>query len=349
MWSILILTILNPMSSPKPPAPTKKLSLYRDDKFVASPFWYAKHELDASKSWDAFYATHKANFFSDRRWFHREFPSCFASPPTNANASSSEERVEVDDFDTTTAEPSETFLTEDDHCPPFPPLPLTNRTYLEVGCGVGNGVFPIVASDPTAVVYCCDYSKRAIEELRRRKSTLEERDRERIVEFVCDITTQQEKNEKNDADDEGEMLMSNVIKQKGGLPREGVDVCTCVFVLSAIAPESMKSAISNIAVCLKSNGRGRVLVRDYAVGDLAEARFEKARRDGQKLGEHFYIRSDRTRAFFFSNEGLVRDFCDSGKFRLAECTKFVRVIKNRKDETEMRRRWIQASFHTADG
>jgi hypothetical protein len=29
---------------------------------------------------------------------------------------------------------------------------------------------------------------------------------------------------------------------------------------------------------------------------------------------------------------------------LIECTKFARIIKNRKDETEMRRRWVQSSF-----
>ena len=56
--------------------------------------------------------------------------------------------------------------------------------------------------------------------------------------------------------------------------------------------------------------------------------------------------------FFFSNEGLVEDFCGGGgdnndnkkHFSLIECTKFARIIKNRKDETEMRRRWVQSSF-----
>ena len=49
----------------------------------------------------------------------------------------------------------------------------------------------------------------------------------------------------------------------------------------------------------------------------------------------------------------MEDFCGGGggddndnkkHFSLIECTKFARIIKNRKDETEMRRRWVQSSF-----
>ena len=129
------------------------------------------------------------------------------------------------------------------------------------------------------MVYCCDYSANAIEVLRKRKEeTLSKEDQMRIREFVCDITKED-------------------VCEKGDVPKNGVDICTCAF-LSALSPETVKNAIENIANALKIGGRGRCLVRDYAVGDLAEVRFENARRDGQKLGDHFYVKRSNAVDFF---------------------------------------------------
>ena len=46
-------------------------------------------------------------------------------------------------------------------------------------------------------------------------------------------------------------------------------------------------------------GVGTVLVRDYAVGDLAERRLAASSRPKQ-LAEHFYVRGDGTRCLYFS-------------------------------------------------
>ena len=65
------------------------------------------------------------------------------------------------------------------------------------------------------MVYCCDYSANAIEVLRKRKEeTLSKEDQMRIREFVCDITKED-------------------VCEKGDVPKNGVDICTCVFVLSS--------------------------------------------------------------------------------------------------------------------
>ena len=45
-------------------------------------------------------------------------------------------------------------------------------------------------------------------------------------------------------------------------------------------------------------GYGTVLVRDYAVGDLAEQRLAAEGRQ-KRLGEHFYVRGDGTRCLYF--------------------------------------------------
>jgi methyltransferase-like protein 6 len=37
---------------------------------------------------------------------------------------------------------------------------------LELGCGVGNLVFPLLEANPSLIIYACDFSKRAIEFLK---------------------------------------------------------------------------------------------------------------------------------------------------------------------------------------
>lgn len=44
---------------------------------------------------------------------------------------------------------------------------------------------------------------------------------------------------------------------------------------------------------------GLVYVRDYAVGDLAENNLEQ-RADQRCISDHFYLRGDGTRAYYFS-------------------------------------------------
>jgi 2-polyprenyl-3-methyl-5-hydroxy-6-metoxy-1,4-benzoquinol methylase len=49
----------------------------------------------------------------------------------------------------------------------FPELFKDNvKNLLEVGCGVGNTVFPYLQSRPDTFVYCCDYSSEAIKNVK---------------------------------------------------------------------------------------------------------------------------------------------------------------------------------------
>lgn len=50
---------------------------------------------------------------------------------------------------------------------------------------------------------------------------------------------------------------------------------------------------------------GRVLVRDYARGDLAQSRLSEPGRV-QRLADDFYVRWDGTRAFYFTQVGNLR-------------------------------------------
>ena len=47
---------------------------------------------------------------------------------------------------------------------------------------------PHARAGPEATVFCCDFSARAIDMVKQRAATLPERDRNRVVAFVCDAT-----------------------------------------------------------------------------------------------------------------------------------------------------------------
>eukprot|EP00258_Populus_trichocarpa_P042347 XP_024458366.1 uncharacterized protein LOC7470683 isoform X2 [Populus trichocarpa] len=155
------------------------------------------------------------------------------------------------------------------------------RVVLEVGCGAGNTIFPLVATYPNIFVHACDFSPRAV----------------------------------------------NLVK---------------IFVLSAVSPEKMPLVLQNIKKVMKPNGY--VLLRDYAVGDLAQERLTSK---DQQISENFYVRGDGTRAFYFSNEFLTSLFKDNG-FDVEELGLCCKQVENRSREIVMNRRWIQAVFRFSD-
>lgn len=85
---------------------------------------------------------------------------------------------------------------------------------LEVGCGVGNSVFPILSycANNNVHVYCCDFSANAIRILKENVLYNEKY----CTAFICDITS----------DD-----------WNPPFALESLDVILLVFVLSAIQPE----------------------------------------------------------------------------------------------------------------
>ncbi|EXB57651.1 hypothetical protein L484_002998 [Morus notabilis] len=192
------------------------------------------------------------------------------------------------------------------------------KTILEVGCGAGNTIFPLVATNPDIFVYACDFSPRAVNLVKTHKDFTDSH----VSAFVCDLT----------ADD----LTDNI-------PPSSVDIVTMIFVLSAVSPEKMPLVLQNIRKVLKPSGY--VLFRDYATGDLAQ---ERLTCKDQKISENFYVRGDGTRAFYFSNEFLTSMFKENG-FDVEELGLCCKQVENRSRKLIMNRRWIQAVFHISDG
>eukprot|EP00743_Colponemidia_sp_Colp-15_P005175 GILK01005569.1.p1 GENE.GILK01005569.1~~GILK01005569.1.p1 ORF type:complete len:316 (+),score=56.90 GILK01005569.1:43-948(+) len=254
--------------------------LESDDKTVP-PFWYDKYEKEAQKNWDIFYKRHTTNFFKDRHYLDREFQE----------------------------------LSADGVLDDVKPENTDKKILIEVGCGVGNTVFPLLELNPNLFVFALDFSPRAIEFVKAHPSY----NTERCSAYVVDIT-------------------------KDPFPQQivdtgGVDFVMMMFVLSAVAPEKMDLAISKIFDILKPGGC--VLFRDYGLYDLAQLRLAQHHRS--KLKDNFYVRADGTRAYYFSMENLSELFTRAG-FEVIENKYHRRQITNRKLEQVMHRVWIQGKF-----
>jgi methyltransferase-like protein 6 len=189
----------------------------------------------------------------------------------------------------------------------FPEL-LHATVIREAGCGVGNAVFPLLVDCPGARIQACDFSPRAIELMR----SSDKYDRSRIESVVWDISA---------------------------APVEfgPCDAVMLMFVLSAISPEKQADAVRNATANLEIGGL--VCVRDYALYDMAQLRLAEKKRC--KLGENFYLKTDGTRVYYFSQESLRGLFSN---FEEEQNELHYRLIENRKEAKTMHRVWIQAKY-----
>ncbi|KAL5698646.1 hypothetical protein ACHQM5_029657 [Ranunculus cassubicifolius] len=195
---------------------------------------------------------------------------------------------------------------------------LDLKVLMEVGCGAGNTVYPLLSTYPDMFIHACDFSPRAVELVKTHKDFK----KDQVNAFVCDLTIDE--------------LSKDVSPHS-------VDIVTMIFVLSAVSPEKMSLVVQNIRNVIKPNGL--VLFRDYATGDLAQERFTSK---DQKISENFYVRGDGTRAFYFSEEFLTSLFKENG-FQVEQVDLHCKQVENRSRELIMNRRWIQGVFRYSDG
>mmetsp|Transcript_5347 Transcript_5347/g.14694 ORF Transcript_5347/g.14694 Transcript_5347/m.14694 type:complete len:329 (+) Transcript_5347:42-1028(+) len=188
-------------------------------------------------------------------------------------------------------------------------------TVVELGCGVGNTVFPLLEANPHIFAYAVDFSQRGVAMVKAHRAY----DEKRLRAAVCDITC-------------------------GSLPAElgpvQADVVTLIFVLGSVPPEKMGAALRTAVGALKPGGR--LLFRDHADGDMAQQRFESSA-EPKKLGPNLYVRRDRTLSFYFTTEGAAELFIRAG-FRVERLEYTTRVIENRKEGLRMTRRFITGVF-----
>ncbi|XP_078703704.1 tRNA N(3)-cytidine methyltransferase METTL6-like [Branchiostoma floridae x Branchiostoma belcheri] len=183
---------------------------------------------------------------------------------------------------------------------------------LEAGCGVGNFLFPLLQENPSLFIHACDFSPRAVQFVKDNPQY----NPDRCNAFQCDLT-------KDDL--------------RASVPADSVDMATLIFVLSALHPDTMPTALENIHRVLKPGGC--VLFRDYGLYDHAMLRFAP----GHKLADSFYVRQDGTRAYYFSTDELSKLFTSSG-FSVMNNEYVLRETVNKKEGLCVPRVFVQGKF-----
>jgi len=272
-----------------------------------------KYQHEASLFWDKFYDIHKNKFFKDRNWLFTEFPELAPNlknvlervySSTKCNC----EKTEDEKYH------QETPSVEKNSTEKEFPGDTAKLRILEVGCGVGNTVFPILESnnDPETFVYCCDFSETAITLVKENLSY----DESRCHAFICDISKDE---------------------WQTPFPEASLDIIIMIFVLSALHPLKMQNVANLVAKYLKPGGV--LLFRDYGRYDMAQLRFKR----GKCLSDNLYVRGDGTLVYFFTQEEIRELFTKSG---LIEEQNLVdrRLQVNRGKMLKMYRIWIIGKY-----
>lgn len=187
------------------------------------------------------------------------------------------------------------------------------KTMLEVGCGVGNLIFPLIADNRNDYfVFACDFSSRAVELVQSNELY----DTLRMKAFTCDIT-------KPDIFDE--------------VPAQSLDIITMVFVLSAIHPSNFQQVAENLFKLLKPHGM--LLFRDYGQYDMTQLRFKP----GNKIADNFYVRQDDTRSYFF-NTDETKSLFESAGFEVLQNNFIERRTINKKENINIQRCFLQGKY-----
>ncbi|KAJ7708862.1 S-adenosyl-L-methionine-dependent methyltransferase [Mycena rosella] len=225
----------------------------------------AKYNDRPARQWDTFYRLNSSNFFKDRKWLHNEFPELLSAAEPDAGP----------------------------------------QTVVEVGCGAGNAVFPLLSANrnPHLVLRAYDYSKNAVK-LVQENPLYTSPPAGSIEADVWDLTS--------------DALPDSIAPASA-------DIVIMVFVFSALHPAEWRTAVANVHRILKPGGR--VLFRDYGRYDMAQLRFKSNR----LLDDNFYLRGDKTRVYFFEMDELALLFTGARAQAAAEPTLVTEVVE---DESE---------------
>lgn len=318
----------------------------------------SNHSNDENVSaWNRFYQQHQTNFFKDRHYLSVTFPNEFGPRPPLPHQQLS-----------TAAASHSMFLASIPSSASNPPPPQQQeqqpnvdvdvRCLVEVGCGVGNTMLPLLEEEtciPSSndtnqqadnnsdsddkrriqwTVYGLDLSSVAIDMLQTDVRFVTMARQGRAHAAVCDIS---------------------VVDSVPHSVRKVATVTTLLFCLSAIPPDCHAVAMRNAASTLQpppppagiGSGGGVLVFRDYGRYDAAQLQLGRQRDKLHGEHENFYRKHDGTQCYYFTVAD-VRNLAAEAGLDVLECRYICRVYENRRNHTQRRRVWVQARFRRKD-
>jgi SAM-dependent methyltransferase len=308
---------------------------------------YIKDNLEhnAHQHWDKFYTHHQTKFFKDRHYLHKAFPQEFGIlyPKSRYDAKHTP-------FDTNTYNDDDDDANESHD----------TFTVMEIGCGVGNTVLPLLELHPWIVkphskekqllqVWGLDFSSIAIDLLKQDERFLQANNN--------DMNNDNDNNPLRNATttipprahaavwDITQHFPQDIDSQL----YQAADISMLLFCFSAIAPSKMVQAAKHVADTLKPGGV--LIFRDYGRYDEAQIKLGTSRR--KRLGDNYYVKHDLTRVYYFDLEDLRRLFgrndshdkeCVGAGLEVLELKYIQRLYTNRSKGDVRRRVWVQGRF-----
>jgi 2-polyprenyl-3-methyl-5-hydroxy-6-metoxy-1,4-benzoquinol methylase len=198
---------------------------------------------------------------------------------------------------------------------------LPSVTMVEIGCGVGNAVLPILDEyhqlGGRFRAFGFDISAVAIALL---QGKIKESRESRLKVQTHDLAE------------------SPLMVGPGEWMESPADFGTIIFVLCSVPVHRHADFAHRCAALIRPEGF--LLVRDYGVGDLAEQRFAAERR----VDDSTFVRCNGTLSHFFHSSELRQLFECEGYFTLVEIKEIERDVENRKEGLVMHRKFVQARF-----
>nr|XP_010918769.1 methyltransferase-like protein 6 isoform X1 [Elaeis guineensis]XP_010918770.1 methyltransferase-like protein 6 isoform X1 [Elaeis guineensis]XP_019705639.1 methyltransferase-like protein 6 isoform X1 [Elaeis guineensis] len=227
---------------------------------------------------------------------------------------------------------------------------------LEVGCGNGSTVLPILRAKQNILVHACDCSEEVLEKAKEILATANVRSHEhRFHPFLLDFSVSGFPNwlfcascqktslakplnlPSDFKENESTRLNDLSFLREDRCCIGGVDFITLIFTLSAVPFQKMSFVADNCFSVLKPGGL--LFFRDYGLYDMTMLRFLPE----QRMGCNEYMRSDGTLSYFFSLDTVKDLFLGAGFIELELEYCCVRSV-NRRNGKKMQRVWVHGKF-----
>lgn len=182
---------------------------------------------------------------------------------------------------------------------------------LEVGCGYGCSLFPLLYAFPAISTYfATDFCPEALRILQENERYVPAR----VVTHQWDVTT----------------------SAPATLIESSPSAVLAIFALSAVHPSLHELCFENIANVLTQDGH--LLFRDYGITDATMYRHAVCYEDC------LLERSDGTLAYYFSLEYVAALLRKTARFRVVELSYATVITRNRKTRLRMKRVFVHGVF-----